>query len=151
AEKIVGLDVAVVVAGLARHAKVFDHAAVAPFTTLDGEQAAGRTFNRGAVAEIGGYVVAATRNSPWDAIVDLLACLETEHPRHFHRLMRECVRLSSGPREADGAHNLLDEFEQEAFDLACERAARRENRGHVTPAQARAFLEAARRLRLDAD
>jgi hypothetical protein len=37
------------------------------------------------------------------------------------------------------------------FDLACNREARRDEQGYVTPAQARAFLQSARQLRLDID
>src|SRR5262249_1415072 len=49
---------------------------------------------------------------------------------------------------ADGLHNLLPERDQDLFDLTCDREARREKQGYVTPAQARAFLEAARQLEM---
>jgi hypothetical protein len=151
AEKLVGLDVELVVAGFARHAAVFDHAAVSSYTTLDGEHVPGRAMNHALAFEIGGYVISARRASAWDAIVDLLAHLEAEHREYFHRLMRGCVRLSNGAREADGFHHLLEDNEQHMVDLAGEREARREQQGYVTPAQARAFLQEARRARLDAD
>jgi hypothetical protein len=57
--------------------------------------------------------------------------------------------LSNGPREPDGFHHLLDDEEQDMFDLACDREARREKQGYVTPAQARAFLQEARGLPLE--
>jgi hypothetical protein len=150
-EKLVGLDMELLIAGFARHAAVFDSAAVSPFTTLDGEQAGGRVLDRGPVAEIGGYVVEARRSSAGEALVELLVSLESEQPEYFHRLMRGCVRLSNGPREADGLHHLLEDDAQDMFDLACDREARREKLGYLTPPQARAFLQAARELRLDAD
>ncbi len=62
--------------------------------------------------------------------------------------MRACVRLSSGAREADGFHNLLDDSAQDMFDLATDREARRERQGYLSPTQARAFLQMSRQLQL---
>jgi len=53
-------------------------------------------------------------------------------------------------READGFHDLLEDGEQHLFDLASARTARRETAGYLSAADARAFLQDARRLRLDA-
>ena len=50
-------------------------------------------------------------------------------PSILQRLMRRCVRVSNGPREADGFHALLEDPEQDLFDLACDREARRERQG----------------------
>src|SRR5947208_1754617 len=75
AEKVVGLDIEVVIAGVTRHAAVFDAAAVSPFMTLDGEQGEGRVLDRGAVAEVGGYVLEARRPAAWDAALELLMSL----------------------------------------------------------------------------
>ena len=80
AEKLIGLDMALVVTGLSRHAEVFDHAAVSSFMTLDGEEVPGRVSSREPTAEIGGYLIEARRMSAWEPIVDLLAFLQTEHP-----------------------------------------------------------------------
>jgi hypothetical protein len=151
AEKLTGLDLELVVAGFSRHTAVFDHAAVSSYTTLDGDCVPGRASSDAPTAEIGGYLIEARRLSAWDTIVDLLAFLHTEHAEYFQRLMRGCVRLSNGPREADGFHALLDDPEQDLFDLACDREARREEQGYVTPAQARAFMQASRQLQLDGD
>jgi hypothetical protein len=150
-EKLIGLDIELVITGFARHARVRDHAAVSSYTTLDGEHVPGRATNRWIAAEIGGYLIEARRTSAWDAIVDLLGFLGAEHPEYFHRLMRGCVRVSNGLREKDGLHDLLEQDEQQMFDLACGREGRRERQGYVTPAQAHAFLQAARDLRLDGD
>jgi hypothetical protein len=149
AEKLIGLDMELVVAGFSRHTKVFDQAAVSAFTTLDGEHVPSRISNRALTAEIGGYVLEARRTPAWETIVDLLAFLQVEHSEYFQRLMRRCVHLSSGPREADGLHSLLEDTEQDLFDLACDREARREQQGYVTPAQARAFMQAARHVPLE--
>ncbi len=149
AQKLMGLDIELVTAGLARHAAVFNHAAVSSFTTLDGEIVPGRTFSGDLSCEIGGHVIRAKRTAAWDAIVDLLAFLDAEHSEYFHRLMGGCVRLSNGTREQDGFHDLLEDGDQDMFDLACEREARREKQGYVTPAQARAFLQESRQLDLD--
>ena len=149
AEKLIGLDLELVVAGFSRHTAVFDRAAVSSFTTLDGEQVPGRVSNAAPTAEIGGYVLEARRTSAWETIVDLLAFLQAEHSEYFQRLIRGCVRLSSGPREADGFHSLPEDSEQGMFDLACDREARREQQGYVTPAQGRAFMQEARHVQLE--
>jgi Family of unknown function (DUF6178) len=149
-EQLVGLDIELVIAGVTRHAAVFDHAAVSSYTTLDGQNVPGRTMRRGLVAEIGGYVIEAKETSGFEAMLDLLACLDAEHPEYFHRLMRRCVRLSNGRREEDGLHDLLEEQDQDLFDLAGDREVRREQQGFVAPAQAHAFLHGARDVQFDA-
>lgn len=150
-EKLIGLDLDLVIAGFGRHAAVFDQAAVSSYTTLDGEHVPGRAKNRGPASEIGGYVIELRRSSAWDTIVDLLAFLEAEHREYFHRVMRGCVRMSNGLREEDGCDDLLEDDEQHMFDLASDRERRRERQGYLTPAQAHAFLRGGRDLQLDAD
>src|SRR5262245_27437947 len=59
AEKLAGLDIDLVIAGLARHVAVFDYAAASSYTTLDGELAPGRTAHDGLVSELGGYLIEA--------------------------------------------------------------------------------------------
>jgi uncharacterized protein DUF6178 len=150
-QKLRGLDIELVTAGLVRHLAVFSFAAVSSFTTLDGEVVPGRELSGDFGCEIGGYVIKARRTAAWDAIVDLLMFLHADHPDYFYQLLRGCVRLSNGTREPDGFHDLLQDREQHMFDLASEREARREKQGYVTPAQARAFLHAGRQLQLDGD
>ena len=77
--------------------------------------------------------------------------LDEEHSDYFHRLMGGCRALSNSRPEADGFHDLLADDEQDMFDLAVDRERRREQQGYVTPAQARAFLQSARDLRLGPD
>jgi hypothetical protein len=152
AEKVLGLDIELVIAGLVQHAAAFDRAAVSPYTTLDGDEMPGRPLNRGRVSEVGGYVLETRRtSSAWDSIMELLAFLYAAHPGYFHRLMREWVRLSDDPRVEDGCDDLLDDDEQDMFDLAIDREVRREQQGYVTPAQAHAFLKGGRNLQLGAD
>jgi hypothetical protein len=152
AEKVLGLDIQFVIAGLLQHAVAFDRAAVSSYATLDGDEMPGRAMNRDRLSDVGGYVLQTRRaSSTWDAIVDLLAFLSAEHPGYFHRLMRGWVRLSDDPRVDDGCDELLDDDEQHVFDLMVDREVRRARQGYVTPAQARAFLTSGRNLRLDAD
>lgn len=151
AQKVIGLDIELVIAGLARHAAVFDHAAVSAYTTLEGELIPGRELRGQLDRQIGGYVIDAKRTAAWDAIVDLLGFLASDHPEYFHRLMRGCIRLSSGTREADGFHDLLQDVEQDTLDLSSQREERREKQGYLTPADARAFLQAGRELRIKGD
>jgi hypothetical protein len=146
AEKLIGLDIELVVAGISRHAAVFDPAAVSSYTTLDGEHVPSRVSDRAPTAEVGGYAFEARRQTAWETLLELLAFLHADHAEYFERLMHGCVRVSSGPREADGFHSLLDDSEQDLFDLARAREERRERQGYVTPAEARAFLQAAQHV-----
>jgi hypothetical protein len=152
AQKLVDMDVDLVIAALAEHTRVFDLAAVSPATPMDGEEVpAARPPNDGPGCEVGGYLVVAKRADSWDAIVDLLLLLDAEHHDYFHRVMRGCRRLSNSTPEVDGLDKLLTDRKQVAFDLAFDREQRREQQGYVTPAQARAFLQMSRQRRLGDD
>src|ERR1700730_17054303 len=152
ARKLAAMDADVAIAALSQHALVFDHAAVSPSASIDGEEVpAARTVNDGLSCEVGGYLVGATRSDSWDAIVLLLGPLDAEHHDSFHRVMRGCRSLSNSTPEVDGLDNLLTDREQVMFDLAFERERRREKQGYVTPAQARAFLQMSRQLPLGHD
>lgn len=148
ARKLSGMDVDLVTAGLAQHVLVYDRAAVTPYKTLDGELVeASHAVGDRLAADLGGYVLVAKREDAWEVITEVLMALDAEHPEFFHRVMGGCRALSDSGREIDGLDDLLSEGEQVMFDLATERERRRERQGYATPAQARAFLETARRLR----
>jgi hypothetical protein len=72
--------------------------------------------------------------------------MDVDHPDSFVALMRAVRSLSHSRREADGFHALLEDREQMMFDLADERERRRQERGFASPADARAFLQAARTI-----
>jgi Family of unknown function (DUF6178) len=149
AAKLAGLDLDLIVAGLAQHVLVFDRAAVAPHETTDGDEVApSRRLSDGGGCEIGGYLVEPQRVDSWDAITGLLQFLATDRPDYFARVMRGCRALSNSGFEIDGLHDLLAGRDQDMFDLAFDREERRERQGFVTPAQARAFLQMARQLPL---
>jgi hypothetical protein len=150
-EKVAGLDIDLIVTGFSRHAWVFDQAVVAQHITLEGELAGGYALDRGRVAEVGGYVLEAKLESSWDAITQLLVELESAKPDVFHRVMLGCIDLSSPPAEESGFDDLLDDDEQHMFDVAADRETRREELGYLVPAQARSFLQSARKLRLEGD
>lgn len=147
AQELTTRELPLVTVSFLRHVRVFDYLAVASYTTLDGDVIEGRQPH-GQYAELGGFVIEARATADWDAILDLLVELESTQPDYFHRLMRKCVALSDGPREADGFHELLDDHDQAIFDVAAEREARREEQGYVSLGDARAFLESARRAPL---
>jgi hypothetical protein len=149
ADKLAGIDSELVIAGLAGHIAVFDHAAVSSYISLAGDYVEGRVSQAGRTSEIGGYFVEATRTAGWDTIIELLVFLESERRDYFDRLMRGCIRLSNGAREADGFHDLLDDDDQQRLDLANDRASRRELAGYVSASEARAFLQGARGLQTD--
>ncbi|MBS1791331.1 MAG: hypothetical protein JST85_26705 [Acidobacteria bacterium] len=155
-QKLAGIDVDLMIAGLAQHALVYDRGAVTPYETLDGELV---TFYADAISvhddgltfEVGSYLLVAKRADSWDAIVEMLMALGERHPDYFDQVMRGCVMLSNAGFEEDGLDDLLADGEQVMFDLSVDREGRREKQGYVAPAQARAFLQMARELRLDGD
>lgn len=147
AQKVAAMDADLVIAALAQYVRVFDVAAVAPFHGEDDEPME-RWRSGEPACEIGGYLLEAKRSDAWDTIVDLLATLDSDHPAYFHRVMRGCRQLSNDGFELDGLHDLLDDRAQDLFDLAADREQRREQRGFVTPAQARAFLQDAQRVEM---
>jgi hypothetical protein len=150
AQKLAGMDVGLVVAGLAQHLLVYDRAAVTPYETLDGEQVdVSRAVDEGLTFEVSGYVLVARRADSWEAIVEVLISLAEGHPNYFHRVVEGCRTLSNSGYEIDGLDDLLAEGDQVMFDLAVDREGRREKQGYVTPAQARAFLQMSRQLRLE--
>ena len=148
AATLAAMDVDLLAAGLAEHVRVFDAAAVTPFITLEGEVIPGKAFAEGVRAEVGGYVVVAKRVEYWDAITTVLSALADAHGPAFDRVMRGCCRVSSDRPEIDGLDDLLTTNEQAMFDVALNREARGDAQGYVTPAQARAFLQASRRVDL---
>ena len=152
AQKLAGIAVDLVVAGLAQHMRVFDRASVTPYETLDGElMDTSRPLEDGLTADVGGFVLVARREDSWEAITEVLMALNTGHPDYFHRVMEGCRSLSSSGFEMDGLDDLLANSDQAMFDLAADREVRREKQGYVTPAQARAFLQMSRQLRPGSD
>jgi hypothetical protein len=140
AQKIAEMEADLVIAGLAQHARIFDPAVLTPYQTMDG-----------LTCDVGGYRLIAKRTDSWDAIVEILISLDAEHPDYFHQVMRGCRALSNSAPEANGFHDLLDAADQAMFDLALDREQRRDEQGYVPPAQARAYLEMSRQLRLRSD
>jgi hypothetical protein len=150
AQKLAEMDVDLAIGGFAQHVRVFDRAAVAPYTTTDGvEIAESRGLEETLTCDVGGYVVVARRTDSWDAIVAVLTSLDEAHHNYFTQLMRGCRTLSNARFEIDGLDDLFSDREQAMLDLSLDRDERRETQGYLTPAQARAFLEMSRRLRLE--
>jgi hypothetical protein len=83
-------------------------------------------------------------------MMEILTVLESAHPDRFGRVMRGCRELSNAGHEIDGLNDLAMPGDQAMFDVADGRQQRRDVQGFVTPAEARAFLTASRRLRPDA-
>jgi len=150
AQKLAEMDAAIVTAGFAQHVRVFDRAAVSPYTTTDGlevPEAVGRTD--GLSCEVGSYLAVARRTDSWEAIVAVLTELAADHHHCFEQVMSGCRALSNSRPEVDGLDGLLDAGDQAMFDVAFAREQRRDQSGFVPPVQARAFLEASRRLRFN--
>jgi hypothetical protein len=156
AQKLAGMDADLVAAGLAKHAFVYDRAAVTPYETLDGELMtfyadAISVHDNGLTLDMGGYLLLAKRADSWESITEVLMALGTEQSDYFHQVMRRCVTFSNEGFEVDGLDELLHKGDQAMFDLEAGREGRREKQGYVSPAQARAFLQMARELRLESD
>ena len=149
AAALAAMDVDLVAAGLSPHVRVFVYAAVTPYTTLDGELASpAPAIDDQLRSDIGGYAVVAKGTDFWEPITTVLTALADAHGTAFDRIMRKCCRLSNSRPEVDGLVDLLTADAQTVFDLAVDRETRRDEQGYVTPAQARAFLQASRRLDL---
>jgi hypothetical protein len=151
AQKLAEVDVDLAIAGFAEHILVFDPAAVSPSAPMDGDLPAVGALHDGISCVVGGYLVVARRSDAWDAIVGVLTFLGADHQDYFHRVMRGCRSLSNSTPELDGLDDLLPDQEQVLSDLAFNRERRREQQGFVTPAQARAFLQMSRQVRLGHD
>ena len=95
--------------------------------------------------DVGGYIVRARRPEAWDAIVAVLTALDDEHPTTFHAVMQGCRSLSNSDPEVDGLDDLLSLPDQHLHDLTSAREQRRAQYGYAEAAEARAFLEMARR------
>jgi hypothetical protein len=150
ARTIASLDEHLVIAGLSRYLRVFDPGTFEPTESTDDEAMDRHTMMSSQTSrdvlecEVGGYLVRAGRRDAWDAILTLLVTLEIEHHRYFHTVMQGCRRLSNSTPEIDGLHDVPLAPEQHLHDLTIERERRQSQRGYVTPADARAFLQMAR-------
>jgi hypothetical protein len=162
ARTVAALDKDLVIAGLSRYVRVFDPGIFEPIAqsddepidrdeamregdSIDVDEARDAASRDGLECEVGGYSVRARRAEAWDAIVALLVALDAEHGHYFHAVMRGCRQLSNSRPEIDGLDDLKPASEQHLHDLAIERERRRSRQGYATPADARAFLEMARR------
>jgi hypothetical protein len=151
------MDEPLAIAGLSRYVRVFDPGVFEPTNAsdLDWHENVGRDFSPGSwrrnddalESEVGGYVIRARTTRAWDAIVGLLITLADEHPACFHALMQGCRRLSNSTPEDDELDELLLEPEQLLHDVSIGREQRRTEQGYLTPGDARAFLEMAKRPR----
>ena len=152
ARKLAEMDAGIVTAGFTHHLRVYDRAAVSRYTTTDGLEVAEAVGRKdGLTCEVGGFLAVARRTDAWEAIVAVLTSLAEDHHDCFDRVMSGCRAAANSKPEIDGLHDLLDTGDQAMFDVASGREQRRETQGYVAPPQARAFLEASRRLRFGAD
>jgi hypothetical protein len=151
ARTVAALDKHLVIAGLCRYLRVFDPGTFEPTESSDDEatdrheKMNSETSADVVECEVGGYLVRARRTDAWDAIVTLLVTLETEHEHAFHALMQGCRRLSNSTPEVDGLDDVLMAPDQHLHDVAIDREQRRSRHGYATSADARAFLQMARR------
>ena len=144
------IDVHLLVTGLSRCVRIFDPATLAPLASDDDPHDDPAARPAPGSMDIGGYVVQARVRDGWDAIVALLTTLAWDHHEYFNAVMRGCRRLSNSRPEVDGLDNLFGHSEQLQYDVSQSRADRRSQRGFLSPADARAFLQGARTSQDDA-
>jgi len=95
--------------------------------------------------EIDRFLLVAKVHEGWDALVAVLVTMDQDHHERLARVLtRVAERSAAALFEPDE-----DEVDTLAEDMASERDERRNARGFVTPADARAFLTAAREGRGD--
>jgi hypothetical protein len=156
ARTVAALDPQLVIAGLSRYLRVFDPGTFEPTESSDDEatdrheRMNSETSADVLECEVGGYLVRSRRFDAWDSVVTLLVSLEAGHTDCFQAVMQGCRRLSNSSPEIDGLDDLLGAPEQYFHDLAAERERRQSRFGYATPADARAFLQMARRPQPDA-
>jgi hypothetical protein len=95
--------------------------------------------------ELGGFRIIPRRGAPWDALIEILARLSSDHPAFFGKAMVRCGALSTEYIEDNGGlFDVLTSDEQVLSDAAGERDERRAQEGYVGPREAAAFLRLAR-------
>ena len=95
--------------------------------------------------ELSGFRIVPRRGAPWDALIEVLSGLSSDHPAFFGRLMVRCGALSTEYIEDNGGlFDVLTSDEQVLSDVAGERDERRAEEGYVGPPEAAAFLKLAR-------
>jgi Family of unknown function (DUF6178) len=95
--------------------------------------------------ELGGFRIVPRRGAPWDALIEVLSRLSSDHPALFGQLMVRCGALSTEYIEDNGGlFDVLTSDEQVLSDVAGERDERRAEEGYVGPPEAAAFLRLAR-------
>jgi hypothetical protein len=148
ARVVAAMDRDLAIVGLSRYVRVFDPGVLSSIGSSDDDPGSGDVLSSGRVeAEVGGYVVRAKTAQRWDALVGLLVTLADEYPDCFNALMQGCRQLSNSTPEPDGFHELMLEPDQLLHDVSLDREHRREQQGHLTPGDARAFLQMARQPR----
>lgn len=149
ADLLARMEPTLIVGAVSALVRVFDLATL-PSASGDGDDFIERTSgDQRLYTDVGGYRVVSRDTGPWDAIVAALVTLDAAHPQFFHRVMRGCRQLSNAGFERDGLDSLLDDHSQAWLDQHGRRLVRREARGYVAPAEARAFLRASRVVALN--
>jgi hypothetical protein len=84
--------------------------------------------------------------SNWDAVVSALFALDREHHDVLRGILERCAAMSAEYiADNGGLYEVLTAAETLEADVSAEREERRAARGFVSPADARSFLELARR------
>lgn len=148
AERLASLSEDFLALVVARSAFVLDQDGLAGLLAEDpdAEERFERLVAAAPTEEIDRYLLVAREREGWDALVAVLVTMD----RDDHALVARVLERVVGPSERalldDGIEERIDTIEE---DAAAERDDRRAARGYVAPADARAFLAAAREGRGD--
>jgi hypothetical protein len=150
ARTLASMDAGVVAAGVAASIRVLDWAAVSAYPHTDGELFEPMpALDTSRAIELGSFLIVPRAAMPPEVILAALRALEEEAPACFADVMQRCRARSNAACEVDGLDELLDTGRQALHDLGASRSLRREAHGFATPADARAFLQAARQRPVD--
>lgn len=96
-------------------------------------------------SEIDKYAIISKNYYSWDAVLNILLALDSDHHEFLIRFLERCAYFSSEKIEdAGGLYEVLTAEEQIESDVAYEREKRREQIGYVSPLTAKSFLKLAR-------
>ncbi|OFZ20061.1 MAG: hypothetical protein A2X94_09105 [Bdellovibrionales bacterium GWB1_55_8] len=94
--------------------------------------------------EIEDFILFSRDPRSWDAVLTLIAELDSDNHSFMNRILERCAHLSLEQIDDEGGlWSVLSSEQQIKSDVAYEREKRRETQGFVSPADARAFLKLA--------
>lgn len=154
ADALVALDEDLLAHALGNHMLVLDLDALAPLVAagisgIDDPELVDRILETSLSHELDELLLLSTRYDGWDAIVEVIMELDRRDHALVRRVLDHVCAATMHRASDDGLHSILTEAESLEADARGARDDRRERRGYVAAADARAFLAGARERGLD--